>query len=390
MPANLPAEAKHKWNQVSLAKTPEEKLQALQEFLSLIPKHKGTARLCAHVKRQIATLKREIDEKKRRRTGKKGPQFFIEKDGAAQIVIVGLTNVGRSSLLSSITNAKVTVSDLPFTTQIPVPGMFGYEDIHFQLVEAPAFTGDAGNERLLNLALALCRNADMLGIMVDLSRDPIKQIKTIFSELEKGRISIQRRNAKVEIERKHPGVGLRIILLGALQDCTVSDIERLLRSYKILYGTVKIYGQVTLDDVEEAILGGTVDKPAIIIANKIDAPGAKQKLSVLESFVKDILPVMPLSCKEGIDTNVLGKHIFESLDLIRVYTKDPHDKEPSSKPFILNRESTVQDLAKKIHSEFYKKFDYAKVWAKRLTFSPQKVGSSFVLEDGDIVELHTK
>jgi len=48
------------------------------------------------------------------------------------------------------------------------------------------------------------------------------------------------------------------------------------------------------------------------------------------------------------------------------------------------------DLAKRIHSDFYEHFSYAKVWSKRLRFSPQKVGGSFILEDGDTVEIHMK
>jgi ribosome-interacting GTPase 1 len=67
----------------------------MQEFLSLVPKHKGTTKLCAQVKKQIATLRREIEEKKRRKAGKGRPKFFIEKEGAAQIAILGLTNVGK-------------------------------------------------------------------------------------------------------------------------------------------------------------------------------------------------------------------------------------------------------------------------------------------------------
>lgn len=390
MPTNLPAEARHKWNQVSLARTPEEKVQVLQEFLSLVPKHKGTARLCANVKRQIAILRREIEEKKRRRAGKRGQQFFIEKDGAAQLVVVGLTKVGRSSLLSSVTNAKVTVSDRPYTTRSPVPGMFQYEDVYLQMVEAPAFTRYATDERLSNLTMGLCRNSDMLIIMVDLTQDPVAQLEIILSELEKGRINVQKRNVKVEIERKPATVGLRVIIFGRLHGCTVRDVEELLRSYKIMDAIVKIYGDITLDDVEEAIFGGTIDKPAIVLANKTDAAGADERLSTLRSFVNGSIQVIPISCKVNVDTKMLGKEIFKSLDLVRVYTKEPSDREPSHKPFILKKHATVQDLAKKIHSEFYEKFSYAKVWAKRLRFSPQKVGLSFILEDGDVVELHIR
>ncbi len=79
MPTNLTVYAKKKWNEVVLAKTPQEKLEKLQEFLSLIPKHKGTEKLCAQTKTKIAQLRKEIEEKKRQRKGLGGPRFFLEK-----------------------------------------------------------------------------------------------------------------------------------------------------------------------------------------------------------------------------------------------------------------------------------------------------------------------
>ncbi|TET62468.1 GTP-binding protein, partial [Candidatus Bathyarchaeota archaeon] len=121
MPTNLPPEAKKKWNEASMARNPREKLQLLQEFLSLVPKHKGTGKLRAQIKTKMASLRREVEEAKHRKVGVRGPKFFIEKEGAAQIVILGQTKVGRSSLLASGTNAKVQVSNYPFTTREPVP-----------------------------------------------------------------------------------------------------------------------------------------------------------------------------------------------------------------------------------------------------------------------------
>ena len=148
--------------------------------------------------------------------------------------------------------------------------------------------------------------------------------------------------------------------------------------------------QATLDDVEDAIFGGTVNRPAIILANKMDLDGAKEKLSELEGFVEGSVRVIPISCREGIDRERIGREIFQLLNIIRVYTKEPNEKEPSPKPFILSKGSTVLDLSRRIHSDFYKRFHYAKVWSDRLPFSPRKVGSSFILEDGDIVEIHIK
>jgi ribosome-interacting GTPase 1 len=391
MPTNLPAEAKRKWAEVSATKNLGEKLQLMQEFLSLVPKHKGTAKLCAQVKKQMATLRREIEEKKQRKAGKGGPKFFIEKEGAAQIVIIGLTNVGKSSLLRAVTNAKVEVSPNSYTTREPVPGILNYHDIQFQIVEAPALMEGAADGRAWGLqSLALARNADGLIIMVDLSQDPVEQLSLILGEMEKARILVSRPRARVEIEKKFMGAGLRIILVGSLVDSTMRDVEELLRSYKVTDAVVKIYGEATLDDVEDAIFESTVYKPTIIVANKTELEGAEKNLKILEAYVGGKLPILPISCKNGINTEKLGETLFKTLDIIRVYTKEPSEKEFSKKPFTLKRGATVYDLAKNIHSDFSKNFAFARVWSKRLIFSPQKVGAGFVLEDGDIVEIHVK
>lgn len=391
MPTNLTVVAKKKWNEAILAKTPQEKLVKLQEFLSLIPKHKGTEKLCAQVKTKIATLRKEIDEKKRRRAGRGGSKFFLEKEGAAQIILLGPTKVGRSSLLTSITNAKAEISDYPFTTREPMPGMFQFEDLQFQVVEAPALAEGAAEGEALGLqTLGLARNADGLVLMVDLSDDPPQQLRMMLNELEKARVLTQKPRARVDIERKHVDAGLRIIVVGKLLNCNLRDVEDLLKGYRIFDATVKIYGKATLDDVEDAIFESTVYRPAIVVANKADTAEAAENLQELKRYVGNQLTVVPISCRTRKGLEKLGVEIFKALNIIRVYTKEPNDPEPSSNPFILKRGSSIGDLARQIHSDFIERFGYARVWSRRLPFSPQKVGSSFALQDGDTVELHAK
>ena len=391
MPANLPAEAKHKWRTASEARRPQEKIKRLQEFLSLVPKHKGTENLRAQVKRKIALLRREIVEKKRKKAGTGGPRFFIEKEGDAQIVILGPTNVGRSSLLSRLTNAKVEISSYPYTTKEPTPGMFQHQDLQFQIVEAPALvegSADGGAWGLQTLTSA--RNADGLLLMIDLSRDPVAQFSLISGEMEKARVLTRKPKARVEIERKHMGAGLKVVLLGHFVDCTSNDVRKLLESYGIRDATVKIRGEATLDDVEDAIFEGTVYRPAIIIANKTDVPTATDATRQLKDFVGKEMKILPVSCKTKSGLDKLGSEMFEVLDLIRVYTRELSKRFASQKPFTIRRGSTVLDLAKQIHSDFYKQFSYAKVWSNRLRFSPQRVGGTFTLEDGDIVQIHLR
>ncbi len=391
MPANLPAEAQHKWYEASQAKRPEEKIKKLKEFLSLVPKHKGTENLRAQVKRKIAVLRKEIAEKKQKRAGRGRPRFFVEKEGDAQIVVLGPTNVGRSSLLALLTNAKVEISGYQYTTREPTPGMFRYQDLQFQLIEAPALMEDSADGGAWGLqTLAAARNADGLILMVDLAKDPVEQFSRILQELERARILTREPKASVEIERMHMGAGLRIVVLGRLLDCTLRDVEHLLKGYGVRDGNVKIRGEATIDDVEDAIFEGTIYRPSIIIANKIDVPGAREKLEHLQVFVGDKMKVLPLSCRVRSGLEEVGLEIFEMLGIVRVYTREPSKRFASERPFTISRGSTVLDLAKRIHSDFFNQFSYAKVWSGRLRFSPQRVGGSFVLEDGDIVEFHLK
>lgn len=391
MPTNLPPDAKKKWAEVEATRYPRERLQRMEEFISLVPKHKGTLKLRGQIKKQIAVLRKEIEEKKRKKTGKGGPKYVIEKEGAAQIALLGLTNSGKSSLLSAVTNAKVEISSAAYTTREPVPGILAYKDVQFQIVEAPALMEGSADGKAWGLqTLALARNADGLILMVDLSQDAVGQLMLILDELEKARVLVSKPRGRVEIERKYMGAGLRIILIGKLVDCNMKDVEELLRSYRISDAVVKISGEATLDEVEDAIFESTVYKPALILANKIDAIGSVANLERLRNYVRGKLPILGVSCAKHIDLEKLGETLFKMLNIIRVYTKEPNQKDFSKKPFILKKGATVYDLAKNIHSDFRENFAFAKVWAKRLVFSPQKVGVSFVLDDGDVAEIHVK
>jgi len=389
MPANLTPEAADKWALVEAARNPREKILRMQEFLSVVPKHKGTMKLRGRIKKKMALMRKDIEERKQKRAGRSGPKLFIEKEGAAQVALLGLTNVGKSCLLSVVTNADIVVSPVAYTTRKPAPGVLYFEDMQLQIVETPALMdGSAGGRAGGLLSIGIARNADGMILMVDLSFDPVSQLNLILSELEKARVLINKPKGRVDIDRRYMGAGLRVILVGKILDGNIRDVEALLRSYRIGDAMVKIMGEVSLEDVEDSIFESTVYRPAVIIANKLDTKEAKKNFIQLKEFVAGRIPIVAVSCekKEGLEN--IGKVLFEALDLIRIYTKEPGVRKPSNRPFTLPRGATVVDLAKNIHTDFQKDFAFARVWSKRLKFSPQKVGLSFLLDDGDIVELH--
>jgi hypothetical protein len=226
--------------------------------------------------------------------------------------------------------------------------------------------------------------------MVDLSGDPVAQLDLVLGEMMEARIFTKEPKGSVEVKKKFTGAGLTIILLGKLVDCSPRSIKQLLRSYGVNDAVVKLHGEVKLDEVEEAIFESTVHKPTIVLANKADVKQAKQNFNRLKNHLDGQLSLLPVSCKTRQGLEVLGRTLFDALGLIRVYTKELNKKVASQRPFILGKNANISDLAQNIHTDFSKDFSFAKVWAERLVFSPQKVGVTFRLEDGDTVEIHMK
>ena len=388
MVTNLPPQAKEKWNEVTLTRNPEERLRLMGEFLSIVPKHHGTDRMISQVKKQMAALREEIDKKKRMQKTGSAPTFFVPKAGAAQVAVVGPTNVGRSSLLIAVTNAQVEVTPYPYGTKTPIPGMLLYEDIQFQLVEVPAIVEGSSEGRFDGfMKLGLARNSDALIIVVDVRDDPAGNFLMIAEELANSRILIIKPEGEVEIE-KRAGTQIQFLWEGELSGCSTEDVITLLEEYKIRSALVRIRGVVTLDTVEDAIFGNTVYRPALVLANKADLRPDRGTIEQLR-MASEPLDVIVASTEHTRNLAVaLGEKLFRLLNVTRVYTKEP-GKGPAKIPMVFQGPVTVGELAKMIHNDFYENFKYARVWGPAAKFPNEKVGLERKLTDGTIIQLYT-
>ena len=382
MPTNLPMACKAQYNRVLQARTPQERLRELEKFYSMIPKHKGTEKLCMHVRRQIASLREQLEEAKRRRAHTASYSWLVEKHGAAQIVLLGFTKAGKSSLLAKLTNAQPLIAEYPYATVEPEVGMFPYEDVQIQLVEAPSLRPNP--ESRWNLKpLTLARNADGLALVVDSSASPESQLEAMLEMLEAARISVKKPKGRVVINLKTMVPGIQLV--GNVSGATLEDVKRLLAGYGVRSAVVKVYGEATLDDVEDALFEGLVYRPAVVIANKADLAG-----SLVENFLEHCrslgLPAVATSTVTGYGLNLLGETLFRNLNLIRVYTKSPSEDKPSPIPFTVKAGATVLDLAEQIHRSLAERFRYARVWPRGAQ-TPVRVGGDYQLQDGDVVEI---
>jgi len=327
MPANLTPqylEAELKFKQ---AKTMPEKIKALEVMMAVIPKHKGTERLRGQLKSRMAKLKEELQ---RRPTVARAEQAYnIKREGAAQSILLGLPNSGKSSLLSQITGASSEVADYPFTTQKPIPGMMKYENLQIQLVDTPPIQLDHIEPGFPNLI----RNADALLLLVDLAENPLFQMDILLKELNEMRI--------------------RVVVKGPIP----------------------------------SMESGWICLRALVVGNKCDVKNAMEEYRKLENRFKDTFLMLPLSAREGMNFEELKKEVYQLLNIIRVYTKIPGKEPDLSEPVVLKKGSTIEDVALSVHKDFAAKLRYARVWGSG-KFDGQMVKRDYLVSEGDVIELH--
>jgi ribosome-interacting GTPase 1 len=134
MPANLTPEYLEAEQEYKAARTHQERVAALERMLATIPKHKGTEKLQADLKRRLSQARKEAQKKGGSRAA---PAYLVEKEGAGQLALIGPPNSGKSSLVAALTHAEPEVADFPFSTRLPCPGMMLYENVQIQLVDLP-------------------------------------------------------------------------------------------------------------------------------------------------------------------------------------------------------------------------------------------------------------
>lgn len=322
MPTNAGPEYKKAEEAFRAAKTVDEKITRLEDMIALLPKHKGTDHLYADLKRRMSKLQKQQESSGRKSGG--GPTLGFEKEGAAQVILVGPPNSGKSSILRALTNATPEIGEYPFSTHAMQPGMVQYQDIQIQLVDAPPVTHDFMPTHMLSLV----RGADAALLVADLSVDSLlDDMEAVFQAFELRHVSF--------VERKS------------------EDRDRV---------------------------------RCRMLANKIDAPGAEERLELLREMIGGRFRILPLSSRSQEAVGHLPRMLFEWLDIVRVYTKAPGKKPELEKPYTVFTGQTVGDICSLIHKDFLANLRFARMW--RGTDNPITVSKHEPVHDRDILELH--
>jgi ribosome-interacting GTPase 1 len=326
MPANLTADFIKARTKLRQAKSPEEKLAALEEMLATIPKHKGTDHMQADIKKRIAKARGASGGSKK---GKSSSYEHIPKDGAGQVVLIGPPNAGKSTLIAALTNAKPEVASYPFSTMIPVPGMMAFEDIMIQLIDLPPLAPDYTEPWVYSLI----RSADLVLLVFDASDGEL-----VTDEYDELAALLEERNIHLVMDRPEE----------------TDDRVRQLKTRILLTKS-------DLSDTE------TIEEAGVLLP----------------------FPTLAISGSTGEGLDQMKQAIFEALNVVRIYTKLPGNKPDMTEPYALPTGSQAIDGVKAVHREFSDRLKYVRIWGSG-RFDGQQVPSDHVLEDGDIIEIHLR
>lgn len=384
MPTNLPPEAQAAYSKHLDAKTLEEKIRTLEEFLSIIPKHKGTEKLIALHRSRLVKLKKELEDRKKVRKGTTSI-FTVPKEGDAQIMLVGVSKCGKTALLKALTNAKVIVGKPTLEPQKGIASCCG--GIQLQIVESPAIVegmskGIANGKQILSLI----RNADLIVLVIDLTQDISYQVSLLLYELDVASIKLNTTPPPIKIERTGSG---GILIFGAEKyNIDIEHLKKLLYASGLRNATVRIFGKISVNDILHAIDTSIVYRKAIVVATKGDVPGTKNAYKNLRQILPQNFDIIPVSATLSKGLDKLTNTIFENLDLIRIWTKSETGV-IGARPLVLKKGATVKDVAKKIHSRFVKKFRFAILQRKDVKVPAKKVGLNYEVKDGDLLQIVT-
>lgn len=358
-----------------------DKIKQLEEEIKKTKYNKATQHHIGLVKAKIAILKEKQAGRKSKKTGQSEHGYAVRKSGDASVLLLGFPSAGKSTLMNKLTGTESEVGAYAFTTLSVIPGMLEHKQAKIQILDVPGIVSGAASGRGRGReVLAVIRNANLVLMVVDVTTP--KHYPALLKEIRDSNIRLNKKKPEVFIKKKGKG-GLQI---GKTVPLKVSDdtLKRILQEFRINNAEVLIRSKINVDDFIDCIEGNKKYMPSIIALSKGDLVGRED----LEKIKKKTKADLVISAHNDVNIEALKDLIFERLNFMRIYMKEPRKPADMDEPLIISRGSTIKNVCEKLHRDFPKRFRFSRVWGKSAKFPGQRLMLHHHLEDEDILEIH--
>jgi small GTP-binding protein len=360
----------------------EKQIKDIEDEIFNTQKNKATEHHIGRLKAKIARLRAQIE--KQQSKGTKGKGFAVKKNGDATIGLIGFPSIGKSTLLTKLTDAKSEIASYDFTTLDVIPGMLRHKGASLQILDMPGLiTGASHGKGKGREILSAVRSVDLILLMIDGTHKD--HLDRMTDELHSAGLRLNQKKPDVVISTSMQG-GIIIHNPVNLTKISEKTIRSIVSEY-LVNADIIIRDDIDEDQLIDVFMKNRTYLPAIAVINKIDL----MKCEELESYKNYIgnkgWIVHAISAMDGTGLEELKELIYSHLHLIRVYMKPQGKKPDFNEPMILKKGNTVETVSQKIHRDFKRKFRYAQVWGKSAKYPGQKVGLDHILCDEDVLSI---
>ncbi|KAH0785954.1 GTP binding protein Gtp1 [Histomonas meleagridis] len=361
----------------------QERIADIEKELSRTQINKATERHLGMLKSQLVHLRAQLIEEAQK-TNSGGPQFDVARTGDARVCLFGFPSVGKSSLLSKLTDYESPIGDYDFTTVTAVPAILEVNGVKIQLLDLPGILqGASSGYGKGRQVLGVVRSCDLIVYVIDSAKADM-EIKTLTEELH---------SFGIRVNDEPPNVVITPLVRGGVViDTTVPQThmdDEMLRSIatanRFRSGHILIREDITVDRFIDAFhIKNLKYIPAMFIYNKIDTLTIEEidRLAHLpRSVVTSVIYNLNLDC--------ISQMIYKMLNITRVYTKPQGEPPDFEEAVLLRNDTTVRALCMHIHRDLVDDFKGAQVWGSSVKRPGQIVGLSHCLQDEDVVCIKT-
>ncbi len=354
----------------------------LEAQIAKVKYNKSTQHAVGLMKAKLAKLK---DKRETRGSGgKKMEGYDVKKNGDGTVILIGFPSVGKSTLLNDLTNAESKTAAYAFTTLTVIPGTMHFNDAKIQILDVPGIVkGAAAGTGRGKEVLSVMRSAELALLVIDVNAP--EHYDVLMKEIYDSHLRLNKKKPDVKIIKCSHG-GIKVASTIKLTKIDETTIKSVCKEFRIMNADIVVRSDIDVDEFIDVLEGNKKYIPALIIINKIDLATDKQ----VESVVTELKADLAISAKDKIYIEQLKELIFERLDLIRLYLKEPSKEADLKVPLIISRNSKVEDLCNKLHKDFVAKFKFCRVWGKSSKFPGQRFMLDHKLQDRDVIEIHLR